>query len=245
MLRFPVSFSQQRLWFLDQLSPDEPTYLMPYAMWLLGPLDASALQRAMDALVARHASLRTSIVAMNASGLLFAFSLIAGEVPAGIEALELSEEGVVVAFPPGTAPATDRVSASDLAGVPLATPRSGSAIKAAADEFFSRAGERLRRRVAHERRAHDLLDAGRLSKARVRIVHRDLARLHGDLRELLLGRTVIGHAAAAHEGPKGRARYADADLAEILRVGGLLDTRGLDEPLRHLLAADDEDPPPR
>ena len=73
-----------------------------------------------------------------------AFSLIAGEVPAGIEALELSEEGVVVAFPPGTAPATDRVSASDLAGVPLATPRSGSAIKAAADEFFSRAGERLR-----------------------------------------------------------------------------------------------------
>ena len=29
-----------------------------------------------------------------------AFSLIAGEVPAGIEALELSEEGVVVAFPP-------------------------------------------------------------------------------------------------------------------------------------------------
>ncbi len=73
-----------------------------------------------------------------------AFSLMAGEVPAGIEALELSEEGVVAAFPPGTAPAADRVSASDLAGVPLATPRSGSAIKAAADEFFSRAGERLR-----------------------------------------------------------------------------------------------------
>jgi LysR family transcriptional regulator, transcription activator of glutamate synthase operon len=73
-----------------------------------------------------------------------AFSLIAGEVPAGFEALELSEEGVVVAFPPGTAPATDRVSASDLAGVPLATPRSGSAIKAAADDFFSRAGEQLR-----------------------------------------------------------------------------------------------------
>ena len=64
-MRFPVSFSQQRLWFLDQLEPGEPTYNMPYAMWLDGPLDAEALQRAMDALVARHAVLRTSIVALD------------------------------------------------------------------------------------------------------------------------------------------------------------------------------------
>jgi len=64
-MRFPVSFSQQRLWFLDQLAPGEPTYNMPYAMWLDGPLDAGALQRAMDALVARHAVLRTSIVAFD------------------------------------------------------------------------------------------------------------------------------------------------------------------------------------
>ena len=38
-MRFPVSFSQQRLWFLDQLAPGEPTYNMPYAIWLDGPLD--------------------------------------------------------------------------------------------------------------------------------------------------------------------------------------------------------------
>jgi amino acid adenylation domain-containing protein len=64
-MRFPVSFSQQRLWFLDQLTPGEPTYNMPYATWLDGPLDPDALQRAMDALVARQAVLRTRIVAFD------------------------------------------------------------------------------------------------------------------------------------------------------------------------------------
>jgi amino acid adenylation domain-containing protein len=64
-MRFPVSFAQQRLWFLDQLTPGEPTYLMPYAMWLDGPLDTDALQQAMDAVAARHAALRTSIVATD------------------------------------------------------------------------------------------------------------------------------------------------------------------------------------
>src|ERR1700730_17338908 len=64
-MRFPVSFSQRRLWFLDQLDPGEPTYNMPYAMRLDGPLDAEALQRAIDAMVTRHAVLRTSIVAFD------------------------------------------------------------------------------------------------------------------------------------------------------------------------------------
>jgi amino acid adenylation domain-containing protein len=64
-MRFPVSFSQQRLWFLDQLTPGEPTYNMPYATWLDGPLDPDALQRAMDALVARQAVLRTRFVAFD------------------------------------------------------------------------------------------------------------------------------------------------------------------------------------
>jgi non-ribosomal peptide synthetase component F len=64
-VRFPLSFVQQRLWFIDQLVPGEPTYNMPYAMWLDGPLDPEALQRAMDALVARHAVFRTSLVALD------------------------------------------------------------------------------------------------------------------------------------------------------------------------------------
>jgi amino acid adenylation domain-containing protein len=64
-MRFPVSFSQQPPWFMDQLEPGMPTYNMPFAMWLDGPLDACALQRAMDAMVARHAVLRTTIVALD------------------------------------------------------------------------------------------------------------------------------------------------------------------------------------
>jgi hypothetical protein len=62
---FPVSFAQRRLWFLEQLTPGEATYNLPYGCWLEGPLDTGALQRAMDAMVARHAALRTSIVARD------------------------------------------------------------------------------------------------------------------------------------------------------------------------------------
>ena len=62
-MRLPVSFAQQRLWFLEQLAPAEPTYNLPYACWLEGPLDVPALQRAVDAMVGRHAVLRTSIIA--------------------------------------------------------------------------------------------------------------------------------------------------------------------------------------
>jgi amino acid adenylation domain-containing protein len=64
-MRYPVSFAQQRLWFLDQLMPGQPVFNMPYAIWLDGPLDVEALQRAMDGMVARHAVLRTSIVAID------------------------------------------------------------------------------------------------------------------------------------------------------------------------------------
>ena len=64
-MRFPVSFGQQRLWFLEQLTPGEPTFNIPYSIWLDGPLDADALQRAMDSMAARQAALRTSIIAFD------------------------------------------------------------------------------------------------------------------------------------------------------------------------------------
>jgi amino acid adenylation domain-containing protein len=64
-MRFPVSFAQQQLWMVDQLEPGVPTYNMPYEIWLRGPLDRDALQQALDAMVARHAVLRTSIVAID------------------------------------------------------------------------------------------------------------------------------------------------------------------------------------
>ncbi|MBM7113159.1 amino acid adenylation domain-containing protein [Archangium primigenium] len=56
----PLSFAQQRLWFLDQLGAGS-AYNMPLAQRLTGALDASALQSALAELVRRHESLRTII----------------------------------------------------------------------------------------------------------------------------------------------------------------------------------------
>ncbi|GAB2879590.1 hypothetical protein GCM10027277_55990 [Pseudoduganella ginsengisoli] len=56
----PLSFSQQRLWFLDRLDHSASVaYHMPAAMRLAGPLDKAALQAALDRVVDRHESLRT------------------------------------------------------------------------------------------------------------------------------------------------------------------------------------------
>ena len=62
---WPLSFAQQRLWFLDQLEPGKAAYNMPLVARLRGALDLWALQRAVDAIVRRHESLRTRFVAVN------------------------------------------------------------------------------------------------------------------------------------------------------------------------------------
>ncbi len=63
----PLSFAQQRLWFLHQLEPDSTAYHEASALRLEGPLDIAALQRALDTIVERHAVLRTRIVLDGAS----------------------------------------------------------------------------------------------------------------------------------------------------------------------------------
>ncbi|ONI86818.1 hypothetical protein ALI22I_24845 [Saccharothrix sp. ALI-22-I] len=57
---FPLSFGQQRLWFLDRFSPGSAVYNVPVAFRLRGPLDPVALRRALNVLVNRHAALRTT-----------------------------------------------------------------------------------------------------------------------------------------------------------------------------------------
>ncbi|HSF42721.1 MAG TPA: amino acid adenylation domain-containing protein [Thermoanaerobaculia bacterium] len=55
----PLSFAQERLWFLEQLHPGSPLYSMPLALRLTGPLSVPALQRSLTRLVRRHETLRT------------------------------------------------------------------------------------------------------------------------------------------------------------------------------------------
>lgn len=79
--RAPQSFAQQRLWFLDQLEPGNAAYHLAGEILLHGSLDVARLERALEALVQRHAALRTR------------FSAGAGEVPE--QCIEMLAQGAV------------------------------------------------------------------------------------------------------------------------------------------------------
>jgi amino acid adenylation domain-containing protein len=98
----PVSFAQERQWFLWQLDPHSAAYHVPMALRLSGPLDLAALQHSLDALVARHEPLRTTfrqdggellqVIADAATLALRQASLPPGEsMSARIEAFVLAE----------------------------------------------------------------------------------------------------------------------------------------------------------
>src|SRR5262249_3505406 len=59
--KLPLSFAQQRLWFLDQLVPNNPFYNCPGALRLDGKLNLEALERSVNEIVRRHEVLRTRI----------------------------------------------------------------------------------------------------------------------------------------------------------------------------------------
>ncbi|MGG6268953.1 amino acid adenylation domain-containing protein [Leptolyngbya sp. AN03gr2] len=62
---FPLSFAQQRLWFLSQLAEENPFYNVPAAIRLTGTINQDALKRAIDAIVYRHAALRTTFTVVD------------------------------------------------------------------------------------------------------------------------------------------------------------------------------------
>jgi amino acid adenylation domain-containing protein len=61
----PVSFSQRRLWFLEQLAPGDPFYNVPGAAELSGPVDPGLLARCFLEIVHRHETLRTRLVDLD------------------------------------------------------------------------------------------------------------------------------------------------------------------------------------
>ncbi len=63
--KLPLSFAQQRLWFLEQLEPGTPFYNIPETYKITGDLNIDALQKAINKVIKRHETLRTSFHSDN------------------------------------------------------------------------------------------------------------------------------------------------------------------------------------
>src|SRR6266699_6152331 len=61
----PLSFAQQRLWFLDQLAPGSPVYNISEGLRLKGALDVTALEQSLKEIVRRHEAVRTTFRAVD------------------------------------------------------------------------------------------------------------------------------------------------------------------------------------
>ncbi|POM25369.1 Gramicidin S synthase 2 [Actinomadura rubteroloni] len=99
----PLSFAQQRLWFLNRLDPRSAAYNMPTALRLTGPLDRAALAAAFGDVVARHEILRTTF-------------------PDATQQVHASGDDLVVEDGPGRVRAAARAG-FDLAGEPAVRAR--------------------------------------------------------------------------------------------------------------------------
>ncbi|MEG4226170.1 amino acid adenylation domain-containing protein [Microcoleus sp. N9_B2] len=62
---FPLSFAQQRMWFLHQLDPESGLYNIPIALYLVGPLQIATLEQSLIEIVRRHESLRTTFPSVD------------------------------------------------------------------------------------------------------------------------------------------------------------------------------------
>jgi amino acid adenylation domain-containing protein len=83
---FPLSFAQQRLWFLDQLEPNTAVYNIPDTHFFNGPINLDALERSLSELIRRHEVLRTTFQNINGEPM----QVIAESQPQQLEVTDLS-----------------------------------------------------------------------------------------------------------------------------------------------------------
>ncbi len=76
----PLSFAQERLWFLDRLEPGNPFYTVPVALRIRGAVDLELLGRSLCALVGRHEVLRTRFVDVEGAAVAIVRELGAGDL---------------------------------------------------------------------------------------------------------------------------------------------------------------------
>jgi amino acid adenylation domain-containing protein len=82
----PLSFAQERLWFLDQLEPNRPIYNLPDSHYFKGALDLEALERSLSEIVRRHEVLRTTFQIVDGEPV----QVIASPQPMALEVIDLS-----------------------------------------------------------------------------------------------------------------------------------------------------------
>lgn len=87
----PLSFAQERLWFVEQLYPGSPTYNLCRALVLTGRLDVGALKRSLNRIVARHEVLRTCFFQQAGSPFQHVIEKLELELPV-IDLSELTSE---------------------------------------------------------------------------------------------------------------------------------------------------------
>jgi amino acid adenylation domain-containing protein len=87
--QLPLSFAQQRLWFLDQLEPQSTLYNIPAALRLTGSLNVTALERTLSEVVRRHEVLRTTFAEVDGEPM----QLIHESAPVSLTVIELEHMG--------------------------------------------------------------------------------------------------------------------------------------------------------
>ncbi|MGS2640337.1 amino acid adenylation domain-containing protein [Streptosporangium sp. G12] len=198
----PLSFAQERLWFMEQFSPGTGAYVLPAAARLRGPLDLAALDARLDAAVTRHESLRMRFPA-SSDGRPEVRVVPAGDPEARI-AIRVVEAGTASTGPAATA---------------------GSGTEAAEAEAEAR-----RVVSADAARPFDLGDGPLLRVTLVRLASADhvlLVAVHhivadGWSAELLLDELLSGHDGRDERAgrPEPRVGYGDYALWQRERLAG-------------------------